>query len=440
MSSGTLGKLAISLRSSFWFVPALIVLASVALAAGMVAMDRALDGAPGERWPALFASDADGARELLAIIAGSMITVAGVVFSITIAALAQAASQYTSRVLRNFMRDRGNQAVLGVFLGVFAYCLVVMHAITPDSQQGFVPLVAVVVGLLLSLVAVAFLVYFIHHVAAEVQSGQVARSIALETLHTMDELLPEPLAEGGDEPPPDPGGLHWHPVAAPAIGYIEGVDLDALAGFAREHGVVVRMERWVGDFCTPDRPIASVAAPGNARLPEHEGMRRLASLFAVDSYRAIEQDVAFGIRQLVDVALVALSPANTDSTTAITALDHLSVVLQRLAGRRIVPAPIRDGDTLRVVPAGPGFEHLLALAFDQILESAHGNTLVLLRLLRAIDEIRPGTRDERRLRLLAAKRDGIAEVARRTVFGTVAAKAIEDQLAGRPVAVDMAGA
>src|SRR5690606_18939472 len=304
----------------------------------------------------------------------------------------------------------------------------------------FVPLVAVVVGLLLSLVAVAFLVYFIHHVAAEVQSGQVARSIALETLHSMDELLPEPLAEGGDEPPPDPGGLHWHPVAAPAIGYIEGVDLDALAGFAREHGVVVRMERWVGDFCTPDRPIASVAAPGNARLPEHEGMRRLASLFAVDSYRAIEQDVAFGIRQLVDVALVALSPANTDSTTAITALDHLSVVLQRLAGRRIVPAPIRDGDTLRVVPAGPGFEHLLALAFDQILESAHGNTLVLLRLLRAIDEIRPGTRDERRLRLLAAKRDGIAEVARRTVFGTVAAKAIEDQLAGRPVAVDMAGA
>ena len=158
MSSGTLGKLAISLRSSFWFVPALIVLASVALAAGMVAMDRALDGAPGERWPALFASDADGARDLLAIIAGSMITVAGVVFSITIAALAQAASQYTSRVLRNFMRDRGNQAVLGVFLGVFAYCLVVMHAITPDSQQGFVPLVAVVVGLLLSLVAVAFLV------------------------------------------------------------------------------------------------------------------------------------------------------------------------------------------------------------------------------------------------------------------------------------------
>ena len=441
MSSGKVGKLAISLRSSFWFRPALIVLASVALAAAMVALDRALGGMPGERWPELFASDADGARELLAIIAGSMITVAGVVFSITIAALAQASSQYTSRVLRNFMRDRGNQAVLGVFLGVFAYCLVVMHAITPESQQGFVLLVAVVGGLVLSLVAVAFLVYFIHHVAAEVQSGQVARSIALETLHTIDELLPDPLEDGdGDAQPAGPDGLDWHPVPAPEIGYIEGVDLDALADFARERDVIVRMERWVGDFCTPDRAIASVAAPGGAPPPDAGEMRHLASLFAVDSYRAIEQDVAFGIRQLVDVALVALSPANVDSTTAITAIDHLSVVLQRLAGRRILPRPIRDDDILRVVPVGPGFEHLLALAFDQILESAHGNTLVLLRLLRAIDEIRPGTRDERRLRLLAAKRDGIAEVARRTVFGTVAAKAIEDQLAGRPVAVDMAGA
>lgn len=441
MSSGTLAKLAISLRSSFWFMPALIVLASVALAAGMVALDRALDGAPGERWPELFASDADGARELLAIIAGSMITVAGVVFSITIAALAQAASQYTSRVLRNFMRDRGNQAVLGVFLGVFAYCLVVMHAITPETQQGFVPLVAVVGGLVLSLVAVSFLVYFIHHVAAEVQSGQVARSIALETLHTIDELLPERLEEGdaGDQAP-EPDDLHWHPVAAPEIGYIEGVDLDALADFARERGVVVRMERWVGDFCTPDRPIAGIAAPDGAQLPDEEALRHLAGLFAVDSYRAIEQDVPFGIRQLVDVALVALSPANTDSTTAITALDHLSVVMQRLAGRRIVPRPIRDGDALRVIPKGPDFEHLLALAFDQILENAHGNTLVLLRLLRAIDEICPGTRDAQRLCLLEAKRESIAEVARETVFGQAACRAIEAQLAGQPVAVDMAGA
>src|SRR5690606_3447390 len=189
-----------------------------------------------------------------------------------------------------------------------------------------------------------------------------------------------------------------------------------LADLARERGVVVRMEQWVGDFCTPDRPIASIAsvAAGSTGVPGPETVRNVAGLFAVDSYRTIGQDIAFGIRQLVDVALVALSPAHDDPTTAVTAIDHLSVILQRLAGRRIVPQPVRDGDTLRVIPAGPDFEHLLALAFNQILENAHGNTVILLRLLDAIGQIRAGTPSAGRQRLLDDKRDIIAEVARRT--------------------------
>src|SRR5690606_38562910 len=145
-----------------------------------------------------------------------MITVAGVVFSITIAALAQAASQYTSRVLRNFMRDRGNQTVLGVFLGVFAYGMVVMHTIVPGDGEDFVPLVAVATALVLALVAVAFLVYFIHHVAALVQSGEVARGIAVDTLAAIDRMCTEPLED--DEHAPDTAGLAWHPVpTAPRV-------------------------------------------------------------------------------------------------------------------------------------------------------------------------------------------------------------------------------
>lgn len=439
MSSGRLSKAAISLRASFWFLPALIVLASLALAAGLVALDRQLDGSPAERWPSLFASDADGARELLAVIAGSMITVAGVVFSITIAALAQASSQYTSRVLRNFMRDRGNQTVLGVFLGVFAYGMVVMHTIVPGDGEDFVPLVAVATALVLALVAVAFLVYFIHHVAALVQSGEVARGIAVETLAAIDRMCTEPLED--DEHAPDTAGLAWHPVPAPEMGYIEHVDLDGLADLARERGVVVRMEQWVGDFCTPDRPIASIAsvAAGSTGVPGPETVRNVAGLFAVDSYRTIGQDIAFGIRQLVDVALVALSPGHDDPTTAVTAIDHLSVILQRLAGRRIVPRPVRDGDTLRVIPAGPDFEDLLALAFNQILENAHGNTAILLRLLDAIEQIRAGTASAGRHRLLDDKRDTIAEVGRRTASCGESRRLIEARLAGATVAEDTAG-
>ncbi|MGY1408756.1 DUF2254 domain-containing protein [Luteimonas sp. A611] len=438
ISSGTLSKLVISLRSSFWFLPACIVLLAIGLALGLVALDRQLGGAPGERWPWLFGVDADGARELMATIAGSMITVAGVVFSITIVALAQASNQYTSRVLRNFMRDRGNQVVLGVFLGVFAYCLCVMRTITGGDGQQFVPLVAATAGLLLALVAVAFLVYFIHHVAASIQSGAIARSIAVDTLGTIDTVFPDQLED--DEAAPDRdagGGLQWYPVPATQMGYIERVQYQALLEFAREHDVVVRMESSLGDFASPDRCIASIGA---RRAPDADAMRYLSSLFAIDSYRTIEQDVAFGIRQLVDVALKALSPGINDATTAVTSLDYLSVILQRLAGRHIEPRPMRDGDTLRVLPAGPGFERLLALAFDQILENAHGNTTILLRLLQAIEQVRAGTRSSQRRRALDDKRDTIAEVARRTASCSDARRQIEARLGGGEVVEDTAGA
>jgi uncharacterized membrane protein len=440
VSSGTLSKLAISLRSSFWFLPALIVLAALALAVGLVALDRSFGEMPGERWPVVFAADADGARELLAVIAGSMMTVAGVVFSITIVALAQASTQYTSRVLRNFMRDRGNQVVLGVFLGVFAYCLAVLRTITTNGDGGgFVPSVAVVTALALALLAVAFLVYFIHHVAASIQSGAIARGIAVDTLHTIDKVYPDALEGDEDEPVHDlDTGLRWHPVPALEMGYIESLDLDALHAFAREHDVVVRMERSVGEFASPDRAIASIGAAG---APGADAAQELAGMFAIDSYRTIEQDVAFGIRQLVDVALKALSPGINDATTAVTSLDYLSVILQRLAGRRIVPRPLCDGDAVRVLPAGPGFERLLALAFDQIRENAHGNTTVLLRMLQAIEQVRAGTRSPQRLRMLDEQRDVVAAVALRTASCGHARRVLEDALAGATtVGEDTSGA
>src|SRR5690554_3755177 len=146
------------------------------------------------------------------------------------------------------------------------------------------------------------------------------------------------------------------------MGYIERVQYQALREFARGHEVVVRIKSELGDFASPDRPVASIGA---RRAPDAEAMRELSGLFAIGSYRTIDQDVAFGIRQLVDVALKALSPAINDRTTAVTSLDYLSVILQRRAGRHIEPRPMCDDSTLRVLPAGPAFEGLLALGVAQ---------------------------------------------------------------------------
>lgn len=283
------------MRSSFWFLPLLIVLGCAGLSTGLVAIDHEAGGLEA-RWPTLFAMDVAGARELMSTFAASMMTVAGVVFSITIVALAQASTWSTSRVLRNFMRDRRNQVVLGVFLGVFACCIGVMRAIPGHGDVPFVPHLALFGGPVLVLVAVTFLAVFIHDVAAEIQSGAIAKSIADDTLETIEALFPEPL-EGGDVPQDRHlrEGLRWHAMRAPQSGYIERVDPRALLEFAREHDVVARMERNVGDFASPDRTIASIGA---AHAPDAEVVQDLARLFAIDSYRSIEQDITFGLRQL----------------------------------------------------------------------------------------------------------------------------------------------
>ena len=166
------------LRDSLWFVPSLIVLAAVLLAIGMVELSALAPSEALARWPRLFGAGADGSRSMLSAIAGSMITVAGVTFSITMVAVTQASAQYTPRILRNFMRDRANQAVLGIFVGIFAYCLVVLRTIRGGDGPDFVPSLAVLVGILLALLGIAVLIFFIHHIATALQASEIIARIA----------------------------------------------------------------------------------------------------------------------------------------------------------------------------------------------------------------------------------------------------------------------
>jgi uncharacterized membrane protein len=186
-------------RSSFWFLPALLLAGAIALALLLIEVDTRLAPDVFARWPRLFGTGADGARGLLGVVAGSMISVAGVVFSITLVALSLASSQYTSRVLRHFMRDRANQSVLGIFVGIFAYCLVVLRTIRGGDEGGFVPALAVLVGLLLGLVGIAVLVFFIHHISASIQASQILATVAEETLAVLDRLYPADAGAAVDD-------------------------------------------------------------------------------------------------------------------------------------------------------------------------------------------------------------------------------------------------
>jgi len=427
---GKLKQLAIDIRSSLWFVPTLIVLIAVALAFGLIEVDKHVDRQLQDWWPRVFVAQAEGSRAMLSTIAGSMATIAGVAFSITIVALALASSQYTSRVLRNFMRDPANQVVLGVFVGVFTYCLLVLRNISSGSNEAFVPSLAVLGGVVLALVGIGFFIFFIHHISASIQAEEIIAAITRDTVKVIDRMFPQELgeeAEGdADQLESACTDLTWCPVPALTTGYVQSVDPEALLAFARERDTVLQMECGVGDFATQGRPLALLAVE---QTPDEATARALNRIYAIDSYRTTDQDAAFGIRQLVDITLKALSPGINDTTTAVACIEHLSVILQRCAVRHLESRYRFDGGELRVIACGPTFERLVALAFNQILENAEGNTEIMTRMLTAIGQVVEVARNTEQRRILMQHVQVIAEVADRSAKSTYARRIIEEHVA-----------
>ncbi|WP_262905701.1 DUF2254 domain-containing protein [Hymenobacter siberiensis] len=326
------------------------------MAYSVVQFDQASSVQGLRRLPLLFGIDAGGASGMLSAIAGSMLTVAALTFSLLLAALAQVSNQYSPRALRNFMRDRVNQVVLGYFVSVFTYCLVVLgtiRSVVGGHQVGlsqFVPTTAVLVGLVLALGGVGALVYFVHHVAEALQTGTLLRNIARETEAEIEALFPDRIGQ----PVPE-------------------AEQAAAQAFVARHG-------WH-------------AGPSDTAgyLQRYVGIGR---------HRNPAQDVAFGLQQLVDVALKALSPAVNDTTTAIMAVDYLGELGGRLA-RRDSPSPLRsDGQHLRVLVKVPDFGDYIHLAFDLIRANALNNPAVLRRMLCALALIGGQTTLPERRRIL----------------------------------------
>jgi len=406
-----------NLRSGFWFMPTLMVAASVVLAVALVETDSAVSDRWLAQWPRLFGATPEGARQLLATIAGSMMTVMGVVFSMTLVALALASTQYTSRILRNFMRSRVTQSTLGIFAGIFAYCLIVLHTIRGGvGETVFVPGLAVFFAFVLALGGIGVLIYFIHHIASSIQASSIIASVTEETNAAIDRLFPAQLGHARDDDldqvPQPPDERTWHPMPATTDGYIQNVDNAALLRLAEDKQAVVRMERGIGEFVVQNTVLASLALEDP---PDQETIGALNAAYSISRHRTVDQDAAFGIRQIVDMALKALSPGVNDTSTAVMCVDYLTAILARLAARKF-PALCRyDGDELRVIAMAPTFESLLGSAFDQIRRNAEGNVSVMSRILGALDAIASQTDRPGRRMALREQVQQIAELADRTI-------------------------
>jgi uncharacterized membrane protein len=331
--------------------------------------------------------------------------------------LALASSQYTSRILRNFTRSRVTQAVLGVFAGIFTYCLIVLRTIRSGDEGAFVPSLAVFFGFLVALGGVGALVFFIHHIASSIEASSIIASVAQETIAAVDRLFPEQLGQGQDESEdrdtPFPlAERNWIAVPAKESGYIESVNNAAILRLALNNKTIVRMEHGIGEFVVQGTKLASLALEDP---PAEQTIADLQSAFSINHHRTVEQDASFGIRQIVDIALKALSPGINDTTTAVTCVDYLASVLGRVAPRPIPSSHWYEDGELRVIAKGPSFESLLAESFDQIRRSANGDVVIMSRILDALQIVASLTACPCRRRVLREQVQRIAELAERTI-------------------------
>ncbi len=354
------------IRASLWAIPIALILLAIGLAVAAVLLDRTVQWGTDDRWWGI-AAGPSGTRETLTTVGGSVMTVAGVSFSMTVVVLQLASSQYSPRVVRSFRRDRVIQVVFGAYVATFVYTLLVLRTVT-SSEYGsiFTAPISVSIAVVLGIACMILLVVLIHHVAQIVQVSSIVRAIEHETDEVMERLYPEMLGERERSPAESPRPERSDEpfvICAGRSGFLAHVDERAIEGI--EGAELVVIEPCVGDYVGDTAVLARVwprAAGERSSEPR--------DAFVVEPERTMPQDVRYGIRLLADIALRALSPSLNDPTTARHCVEVMGAILSRLV-RRCSPDPLRrTKGGLVVYAARPSFEEVLRLAFEEIIDAA----------------------------------------------------------------------
>ncbi|HXW43701.1 MAG TPA: DUF2254 domain-containing protein [Streptosporangiaceae bacterium] len=389
------------LRTNLWLVPAFEVVAAGILFAITYSLDRAAyDGVfrvPG--WA--ISGGPDVARTVLTAIAAAVITVVGVVFSIVIVALTLTSTQFGPRMLRNFIRDRGTQLTLGTFVATFVYSVLTLGSVGQGSHGSFVPHISVTVTLFLMLIDLAVLIYFLHHIAVQIQLPQVIAGIAAD-LQKAIELQAGDETVGADSQlagllianMDGPGGT----VAAPRSGYLQYIRHATLVSLAAEIDAVIHLRYRPGHFLVQGSGYATVWPPSAA----DRVARELAQAHVSGPYRTLAQDVSFGVDQLVEICIRALSAAVNDTFTALTCIDWIGDSLCKVTGRWQPTRVYRDqAGVVRVITTEVTWERLVQRAFEKVRQAGAGMPAVLIRQLDALAKImeRTTTTDDRQVLL-----------------------------------------
>jgi uncharacterized membrane protein len=393
-----------NLRGGFLIRPLTIALALGGAGAFFSWLEEEFPAASAWVPTVLFPSHADPqvAQVILAGIAASIMTVVSIVFAILLMTLTLASMQFSPRIIVSFSRDRVTQWTLGIFLGTFSYCMAALPA-AHSLPHPFAPVATVLGAMVLALVCVGLLLFFIHHISQAISVNHIVDRIAAETESMIDEIMPWPHRLNRHLKDAEPLRPNPSEVAVLSVdsGYIRFVDTRRLVALAKHYHVTIRVLRRVGHFVPAGIPLMMVSK--GKRLPP-EGVAELLIALDFGPTRTLQQDVEFGVLQIVDVALKAISPAVNDPTTAINCVDQLSRILIRFASRQ--PPEDLLYDPPGIVRASIGwihFERLLDAAFEQIRMYSKTDVAVSLRLLRALGDIAASTPDLEFRRILVER-------------------------------------
>ena len=376
-----------NLRGGFLVRPLIIAL-SLGCAGALLSWLEETEPALSAWVPAvLFPShtDAQVAQVILGGIAASIMTVVSIVFAILLMTLTLASMQFSPRIIVSFVRDRVTQWTLGIFIGTFCYCLAALPA-ARSVPNPFAPVITVLGAMLLSLICVSWLLFFIHHISQAINVNQIVDRIATETVAMIDEMMPHahryPRVDNGETIDPSTWGTT---ILCQTSGYIRYMDTKRLVATAKSRSVKVHVLRRVGQFVPEGVPLLRVYK--GERLAA-DGVTELCNAFEFGPSRTLQQDIEFGVLQIVDIALKAISPAVNDPSTAISCVDQLSRVLIRFVSREVPPSLLCDPPgVVRVSVMWSDFQRMLDSAFEQIRLYSQTDVAVSLRLMRALGDI-----------------------------------------------------
>jgi uncharacterized membrane protein len=396
-------------RASLWLIPSLQVVAVGALFTVTYLLDRAAYNGDARLPSWVNSGTADASRQILTAIAAAIITVAGLVFSITIVAFTLASTQFGPRILRNFVRDRSTQVTLGAFVATFVYAVLALGSFSPGARGEFVPHLSITVALGMGIADVGLLIFFIHHVATSIQLPQVIASIARD-LGAAIEVEVHSADPSAGQAGPSEGELlrsiheSGAVVRASHSGYLQFIGYPTLVEIATRADAVIWIPYRPGHFVVEGLPFARVwpaeAAP--------QVSRSLARAHATGAHRTLAQDLLLAIDQLVEIALRALSPAVNDTFTALTCIDWLSDGLSKLAARWKIQPVHRDRQGyIRLVTTGASFSRMVERAFAKIRQAGTGMPAVMIRQLDALAKVMEHTTNDSQRSVLLEQADMI---------------------------------